>query len=259
MATPRRKRRTPRPTKPPRSILPDDRRKIVHELNLICRPAEGWKGTESDGERGRPSISALRLRAIVLLAAGGALRLGELCNLNLIQVLDDTTLGSGRWRLRSLVYLRPEQSKGRRVGPEQWDSAGTIAINDDARSALRAYIHEVKRRKWVEWPPKPDTPLFVAVRGNGRHAASAAHNTHARLSVRTLQWQWGTFQTRAGIVPAYRFHDLRHTAMTKCAEVTNGNVKLIADFGRCDVQTAMRYVHLTPGQLGSIRNACAFR
>ena len=238
------KRRPPaRPSskRPPRCILPLDRKRIVRELNLRCRA----------GERGSVSISALRLRAAVLLAGGAALRVSEVCKLNAAQVIDDAAT---RIKLRSLVYLHPEQSKGRRTGDHQWDSAGTLMIGDDARAALRAYLLEGRRRElWAQWPPGKNEPLFLSVRGNARSTKG-----RKRLSVRGLQWQWEMFQRRSGTDRPYHFHDLRHTAMTRCAEVSNGNVRVVAAFGRCDVSTALRYVHLTPQAMIDLRNLMAF-
>lgn len=239
-------RRRPPTSRPPRSILPADRKRIVAELHLRCRP----------GERSRSSFAALRLRAAVLLAAGSGLRVSEVCKLNLAQMLEDPE--AARWRLRSLVYLKPSQAKGRRVGEHKWTSAGTIAVSDEARNALRAYIAELKRRGWSVWPPPAAQPLFVAVRTSPRTRRAAAP-VHQRLSIRTLQHQWRTFQRAIGIESTYHFHDLRHTALTRCSELTGGNMKLVAEFGRCDLQTAARYVHLTPGRLTALRNDLAFR
>jgi integrase len=158
------------------------------------------------------------------------------------------------------VYLRPAQAKGRRVGTEaeQWSSAGTIVIGDVARAALRAYIVELKRRRWCSWPPTADQPLFVAVRRNAR-AKKARKEQHGRLSVRTLQYQWQALQRQSGLPSPYHFHDLRHTAMTRCAEVVGFNLKLLASFGRCSPQTAMRYLQFSPAKLAAARNELAFR
>jgi integrase len=235
-----RARRMPRTRRPPRALLPADRKRILRELNLRCRPSS----------RGSVSIAALRLRAIVMLVAGAGLRISEVVRLNAVQVLD---LDAPRMKLRSLAYLRPEQSKGRRTGPEQWDSSGTILISDDARAALRAYVVEARRRQWISWPPSKTEPLFISVRGN----ASTGKGRH-RLSVRTLQDQWHKFQLSAGIESPYVFHSLRHDALTRCSEVTNGNVKVIAEFGRCDVATALHYVHLGPHSMMQLRNDLSF-
>lgn len=240
------KRRPPQASlRPPRAILPTDRKRILAALNLHCRPSE----------RGDVSIAALRLRAIVLLAASAGLRISEVCKLNLPQVLEDPS--AKRWRLLPLVYLRPAQSKGRRVGDHQWDSAGTIAVTDDARSALRAYMLELRRREWTAVPPSRDQPLFVALRRNRKSKRKG--QAHGRLAIRSLQYQWQAFQRAIGITSPYHFHDLRHTALTRMAELSHGNTQLVARFGRCDLQTAMRYVHLPPGKLAEMRNDLAFR
>ena len=231
-------------------MLAEDRRKVLRELNLRCRPSE----------RGEVSFCALRLRAAVLLAADSALRIGEMCALDAVQVIDDPAVP--RWRLRSVGYIRPEQSKGRRVGPDQWDSAGSFLLGDEPRAALRAYLLEAKRRQYLPWPPKSGDPLFVSVRGNGNgNGKDHPEDARQRLSVRTLQWQWGDFQQHAALPSPYHWHCLRHTAMTACAEATNGNVAIVAAFGRCDVKTAMRYcrAYLTPQRMLELRNQIQLR
>lgn len=245
----RRKRWLPRTTqRAPRAVIPADRRTIIAGLNLRCRA----------DDRGRVSVDALRLRAAILLAAGSGLRVGEVTKLNLRQLLEDPE--NARWRLASLVYLRPEQAKGRRVGDQQWASSGTIVIGDDARAALRSYVVELKRRGWTSsWPPAADQPLFVAVRRNARSRRPKSQQ-HGRLAVRTLQYQFRAFQLQCGITTPYHFHDLRHTAMTKCAEVVGGNIRALCDFGRCSAKTATRYLHnFTPEKLAAARNELAFR
>ena len=239
----RRTRRIAPARRAPRSLLPADRKRIVRELNVRCRPSD----------RGHVSFCALRLRAAVLLAGGSGLRIGELCKLDAAQVIDD--VAAPRWKLRSVGYLRPVQSKGRRVGPDQWDSAGTFLVSDDARAALRAYVMEAKRRAYLVWPPKAGDPLFVSVRGNSK-SGSGRH----RLSVRTLQWQWEAFQRHAGLDAPYHWHCLRHDAMTRCSDATNGNIHIVAAFGRCDVLTAAQYVaHPSPQAMLDLRNQIAMR
>jgi integrase len=215
----------------------------VRELSVRCRPSD----------RGHVSFCALRLRAAVLLAGGSGLRIGELCKLDAVQVIDDPSVP--RWKLRSVGYLKAAQSKGRRVGPDQWDSAGSFLVSDDARAALRAYLAEAKRREYLAWPPKPGDALFVSVRGNGKSGAG-----RHRLSVRTLQWQWESFQRHAGLDAPYHWHCLRHDAMTRCSLATNGNLKIVAAFGRCDVLTAARYVeNPSPQAMLDLRNQVAMR
>jgi integrase len=230
----------------PRAVLAEDRTKILRELNLRCRPSE----------RGEVSFCALRLRAAVLLAADSALRIGEMLKLDAVQVIDDPSVP--RWKLRSVGYVRPEQSKGRRVGEDQWDSSGSFLLGDEPRAALRVYLSEAKRRGYLPWPPKPGDPLFLSVRGNANTEGPEARR---RLSVRTLQWQWGDFQAHAALPSPYHWHCLRHTAMTACAAATNGNVAVVAAFGRCDVQTAMGYcrAYITPARMLELRNLITMR
>ncbi|MGV1080685.1 MAG: tyrosine-type recombinase/integrase [Candidatus Nanopelagicales bacterium] len=214
----------------PRALAPDDRKRILHTANEWARSG---------------SFTGLRTRAFVHLALGSGLRLKELCALNLTQVLDRTARG---WRLRSQAYLLAPQSKGRRNGArKKWDSAGSFYLTKNTRTALTLYLREARKRGWIEWPPAADTPLFVTVKGRGSDDNGADH--HVRLSHRTAQHAWTLLQARARVTEPYGVHCLRHEALSRFADACGGDSFKVAKFGRCDLRTALRYVHLSPAEL----------
>lgn len=215
----------------PRSLAPEDRKVILATANEWARAG---------------SFTGLRTRAYVWLALSSGLRVNELCNLNLLQLLDRTERG---WRFRSHAYLRGDQAKGRRVGKRKWNSAGSFYLSKKARTALRLYLNALRRRGWVQWPPNEDTPLFVTVKGRGSDQHGAGH--HVRLSSRTAQHAWKKLQTKAGIPRRrqYGTHCLRHEIMTRVAVASGGDAFKVAAFGRCDIRTAQRYVHVSPAEL----------
>ncbi len=221
----------------PRALAPDDRRRILAAANLGCRR----------GEHGEVSFTALRTRAFVAVALSSGLRVRELCNLNLDQVLDRTERG---WRLRSHAYLHAKQSKGRRVGVRKWNSAGSFYLSKVARTFLTAYLREARKRGWVSWPPAPNAPLFLTVKGRGVDDHGPGH--HVRLSTRTAQHAWTELQKQALISDTYGVHCLRHEFMTRIADASNGNAFKVAALGRCDIRTAQRYVHGSPAQLEAL-------
>lgn len=196
------------------------------------------------------TLHGMRTRALILLAWGAGLRLKEICALNLVQLLEDPK--AKRWRIRSSSYLQPKQSKGRRRGTRKpWDSAGAFVITKSARIALRAYLIEATRRGWVSFPPTLNAPVFVTA-GHGR-----AQGGHHRLAKRSAQHSWAELQKAARMVESYRFHDLRHDAITRFAESAHGDPFKVAKFGRCDVYTALRYVHSSPEALREIAERAA--
>lgn len=196
------------------------------------------------------TLFELRTRALVLLAWGSGLRLKEVCALNLVQILEDPN--AKKWRVRSSAYLKPGQSKGRRKGNRKpWDSAGTFIITTPARVALRAYLVAAAKRELVAFPPGKDAPVFVAA-GHGR-----AQGKHMRLSRRSAQHSWTELQKGSRVLELYRFHDLRHDALTRFAESAKGDVFKVARFGRCDPFTALRYVHNSPVALKEIAERAA--
>lgn len=196
------------------------------------------------------TLHELRTRALLLLAWGSGLRLKEVCALNLVQLLEDPK--AKRPRIRSTAYLQPKQSKGRRNGARaHWDSAGSFIVTKPARVALQAYLRAAALRAWVRFPPTSTAPVFVAA-GHGK-----AKGAHQRLAKRTAQHAWTELQKRARIEQPYGFHCLRHDALTRFAESCSGNVFKVATFGRCDVHTALRYVHANPAALREIAEHAA--
>lgn len=186
------------------------------------------------------SFYALRTRALVLLAWGSALRLSETLKIDLDQVLEDPTAAK-LGRLRSTAYVRGEQSKGRRVGERRWNSAGAFVLTKPARIALREYLQECMRRGWLTLPAPKGTPLFLTIKGR---VGKGERVQRGRLGKRAAQHSWTALQRRARVLEPYRFHDLRHDALTRFGDVSSGNVFKVAQFGRLkDIRTAQRYVH----------------
>lgn len=202
----------------------------------------------------------LRNRALIVLAMTSALRVKELVALNVDQVLEDpraSTLG----RLRSSGYLKPDQSKGRRKGPRRWTSAGAFIVTKLARDAVRAYLVERIKRGWLTLPlvAGVDVPLFITwKRTTSARARSRAVDVPGRLSKRAAQLAWTEVQTRSRVAQRYRFHDIRHDALTRMADASNGNPFRVAQFGRLsDINTAQRYVHGDVGTLEDLAHMAA--
>lgn len=210
-----------------RAIEPADRAKILRVL--------------SDVKRG--SFVALRDRAIVITAWGSALRLSEVLALDLDQILEDpraSTLG----RLRGTVYMRGEQTKGRRKGPRRWNSAGTVVLPKRARLAIREYLNETIKRGWLTLPAPRGTPVFLAIKHGRANRDGVRKPLRSRLGKRAAQRAWQLIQLRAGLLQLYRFHDLRHDSLTRVGHASKGNPFVVAQFGRLkDIKTALRYVH----------------
>ncbi len=182
------------------------------------------------------AFHGLRTRALTLLVWGSALRLSEALALDIGQVLqrvptNPRTIG----KVRGTAYLRPSQSKG-------GHAAGAFVITKAARDALRPYLLEGLRRGWIP-VGDADAPLFVTARGGG----------HQRVRKRAAQYAWERLQQRAGIRELYRFHDLRHDAMTRVSNRAGGDMFKVAAFGRLrDIRTTATYVHSDPVALAHL-------
>ena len=66
----------------------------------------------------------------------------------------------------------------------------------------------------------------------------------ARLDRYTASKDWHKAQVQAGISPTYRFHDLRHTAITRFAEIVKDPFLTQAFAGHARIETTMIYHHV---------------
>ena len=199
-----------------RSIDTGDRKRILRAL----------------GSHKPDDFEALRTAALVELAWGSALRVAELCALQLGQVAE---LGpNGAPKVRALGQVTREQAKGGKA----WSSAGQFVVTPRARRALKRYLVERDKRGYVL---ALDAPLFVPARRRG-----------PTLTPRTALKAWVRVQRRASVRELYRFHDLRHDAVTRFADACNGNPFRVAQYGRFRVSTAFRYVHGSMQAIGAL-------
>lgn len=174
------------------------------------------------------------------LALSSALRLSELLRLDVTDVLADPAADmDAAIRIRSSAYLTRTQATWKGGRP----AAGDFVIGRRARAHLIAYLREYRRRGWVDsWT---GAPLFITTRGRWKSG-------HARLAKTTAQHEWKSWQRTAAIGP-YRWHDLRHTAISKFAIAAGGNVYNVAAFARhADVRNSAVYVHQDPDHLARI-------
>ncbi len=199
-------------------------------------------------------FGALRMRAIATLVVDTSLRLSEVLSLDLSQLLEDMSAKAAP-RVVSSFYLRKQQAKGRptkkatkgkKGEPEKparrgYTSERTVTIPRRARDAVRAYLRALREREWIKKGPWKGTP-WITIKGRGE-------SKHARPSKRTVQAAWHAWQKRAGIVDPYRFHDLRHTAITRFASAESDVFAVAEAAGHGDVRTTQKYVHTSPAKL----------
>ena len=162
-----------------------------------------------------------RDHAIISMALGTGLRIGELLGLNVGDVF--TPDGTPKTRIR----VRREIAKRNR--------AGDVFLPDRLVPKLRRFWRFKKKRgECLE----PDAPLFCA---QSRH----------RLSRRRVQFLWRTWQQRAGFDRLYSFHCLRHTAVTNVYRATR-DLFLAQRFARhASPLTTVVYTHPSDDEMGA--------
>lgn len=192
------------------------------------------------------SFSAIRTRAFARLQLEAGLRLDEVLALELAQLAENW---SAAWttkrgpRIVSTFYLRRDQAKGRDDDDGRgYSSERMVRLAKAVRGDVAAYLAELHAKGWLE--DRPDAPVWITIKGRGEER-------HSLIGERAIQAAWHTWQARAGIVDAYRTHDLRHTALTRWSE--NGDAFAVAELaGHRDVRTSARYVHKSPRRLAEI-------
>lgn len=191
----------------------------------------------SQAKRQRPQTSATaaevaavlahlpeEYRAMVLVAAWGGLRSGELRNLR----RQDVDLKAGTVRAREQVQnLR---KRGKVVRDLKSDAAHrTIHLPTHVVEVMRQQVK--KRAQAGDW--RRDGLVFPSRRG-----------THISQAVLWRVWD----RARKAIDrPDLRFHDLRHTAAMLAADTGATVPELMARLGHNTPQAAMKYLHAASG------------
>lgn len=211
-----------------RPVLDADRKRI-------------WSTLEAHSAAG--DFGALRMLAIASLVHDGGLRLAEVLALTIEQITDNAPANRAP-RFVSMFHLTETQAKGRKKNGDRrgYTSARPVVLPKRVREILGRYCRELRRRKWIRaWRGS----LWITIKGRGEAA-------HRQLSERALQAAWTTWQGRAGVADPYRFHDLRHTAITRWAAASDDAFAVANLAGHSDVGTTLGYTHASTQRLASI-------
>ena len=163
----------------------------------------------------------LRDRAILELLYASGLRVGELVDLNLIDLS----------MTRQLVRVRGKGNKER-----------VVPFGEPSRASLAAYL-EARRRILASRKDSPETPaLFLNLRGG-------------RLSARSVQRNLGTYIGQAALLLDVHPHLLRHSFATHL--LNNGaDLRSIQELlGHESLSTTQRYTHVSIEHLQKVYRA----
>lgn len=201
----------------------------IEDRHLVANPCSiKGAGVEPCDERPIPTIDevyaladavAPRLQALVLLAAFGGLRRGELLGLRRrdIDLLHRTI---------NIRTQRQESKTGEAlIGPPKSDAGRRVL----ALPAELVPVLEDHLDRWVA--ADPDAVVFVGERG-------------APLRPGVWQRQWDAARTAIGR-PELHLHDLRHVAGTVSAATGASTKEIMRRLGHATPQAALRYQHAT--------------
>lgn len=183
-------------------------------------------GQEHSGERPLATAEQIHqlaeairphLRALVLLAAFGALRRGELFGLE----RRDLDLGAGQLSVqRQAIYLKDGT---RRVTPPK-SAAGVRTVS------LPPFVVEALEEHLATWTAaQPNSPVFVGERGGP-------------LGTVSLQTCFDEARRVTGLTQ-FTLHDLRHAGGTMAAWTGATTKELMARLGHSTHDAALRYQH----------------
>lgn len=226
-----------RPISPP-AVLSDD---TIRKLKTA---------TASAGRTAHKRHIALRDQTIFALALGTGLREFEIAALT---IGDAFELIDNEPRARSWVLLRV--FKGSKRKPKARTEAQRKALAKRAAQRGEPAAKPAKQPK----PPKPQRiyvpatvraalDTFLAAKRARRERVTAeapifAGRAGKPVSLRLLRHIVALWQERAG-VEHNRFHNMRHTAITRYYDHTN-NLKAVQDFARhASLVTTQRYIHV---------------
>jgi integrase len=163
-----------------------------------------------------------RYRALVLVAAYGGLRWGELVGLKVKRV--DLLHG------RVTVAEQVAEVNGHLIPGPPKTAAGrrTITLPAVAAVALAEHLAEFAERG-------PEGLVFPAPKGG-----------YLRRS--NFRRRWWVRATRAAGVEGLRFHDLRHSAATLALAAGANTRELMERMGHTSPQVALRYQHVMAGR-----------
>lgn len=184
-------------------------------------------GVEPAGERPLPTLRQVNelaatvqppFRTLVLLAAFGGLRRGELLALTRrdLDLLHRTV---------TVRLQRQETKGGSHLGPPKTDAGRrTLVLPASLIPEIEAHLDE-----WVA--TEPGAPIFAGARGG---------------PVRVAVWQadWTRARRTLGL-EGVRLHDLRHVAGTMAAATGASTKELMYRLGHASPRAALRYQHAT--------------
>lgn len=203
-----------RTRRPPRTLTDDEQRRLLKV-----------SGEHADDYRDHILFS---------LALGTGLREGELAALD----LGDVVRPDGKPK-RS-IQLRHFARKGNRDNVDT--RAQVVHVPDGAWYKLEKFL----RVRWGNQRVDRTCPLFLAERSNGR-----GEGVNGRLSTRRIREIFAEWQTRAGFETRYRFHDLRHTAITNAYRATK-DIRIAQRVARhARVDTTTRYEHASDQEVAA--------
>lgn len=166
-----------------------------------------------------------QLSLAAYLAAIMSLRLGEVLGLQRgdFEGLDSPGL--------AVLHIRRQWNSksyggGASYSAPKAGSEGVLAIPEELASQVRAHLD-----RWVG--RKKASPLFPSV-----------HNPDRPMSQTRFDEEWRAARVKAGM-PAFRFHDLRHTGLTLYAQAGATLSEIMARGRHKHPEVAVRYQHAT--------------
>jgi integrase len=175
------------------------------------------------------SKAGFRDRVIISMALGMGLRQSEIVALNIGDVTRDRVKP-----MRSIQLRTFKSSKRKDARPREH----IVHVPDATWYLLEKYLRTPN--PYTDCKPNemvPEWPLFSSRKGN-------------RLSLRQVRGMFKVWQKKAGIDHDFRFHELRHTAITNVRK--KRNIRFAQMFARhASMATTVRYDHVSDEEMAA--------
>jgi site-specific recombinase XerC len=182
---------------------------------------------------------------IISLAVGCGLRESEIVALDVGDVVSVPAGGwkgggAGRPKVRHYTPKRTIQLRVfKRAGLDADPEDHRVHLPDATFYKLEKFLNTPDRHGMKPGAMLPDAPLFWSKKGN-------------RLSTRQVRTMFREWQKRAGLDQLFKFHALRHTAITNARRASK-DIRIAQRFARhVNIATTVRYEHASDEEVAAV-------
>src|SRR3989344_534920 len=209
---------------------------IIHKEGTEPRVASQESLTKVIAQCEGESLYDVRNRAIILMISDTGMRNGELCSMNVVDIMDKCEVMEENGVKQYSHVIRTEKARSSR-NPHR-----RVFWYEEAHAALSKWLE--KRGEYTHlFPPRHPEALFISTKDSHGKVGSRMTPFTVGLVLRRLS-------EKAGI-PTVNAHSVRHKFGNDAADADMNNTKISELMGHAELSSSFVYTHLRGKQLGS--------